>query len=52
MEGMGDWVELRVINCDCRREARRVVLARVRVLPVRQRAPVMQHLRMLTVMPV
>jgi hypothetical protein len=52
MEGMGAGVEFREMNCVCRRDARRVVLARVRALPVRQRAPVMQHLRMLTVIPV
>ena len=52
MEGMGVGVEFREMNCESRRDARRVVLALVRALPVRQRAPVMQHLRMLTVMPV
>jgi hypothetical protein len=49
MEGMGAGVELMVMNCDWRRDARSVMLARERALPVRQRAPVMQHFRMLTV---
>jgi hypothetical protein len=51
MEGMGAGVELMVMNgkSDWRQDARRVMLARERALPVRQRAPVMQHFRMLTV---
>ena len=48
MEGMGAGVELTVMNCDWRRDARRAMLARERALPERQRAPVMQHFRMLT----
>jgi hypothetical protein len=34
MEGMGAGMELREMNCVCRRDARRVVLARVRALHV------------------
>ena len=49
MEGMGAGMELMVMNWDWRRDARRVVLARERALPERQRAPVMHHFRMLTV---
>jgi hypothetical protein len=45
-------VELMVMYCDWRRDVRRVMLARERAVPERQRAPVMQHLRMLTVIPV
>jgi hypothetical protein len=52
MEGMGEGVELMVRNCDWRWDVRRVVLARERALPKRQRAPVIQHFWMLTVIPV
>jgi hypothetical protein len=52
MEGMGARFELMVMNYVWRRDARRVMLASERALPERQRAPVMQHLRMLTVIPV
>ena len=45
MDGMGEERELMLIDCFCRRDARRVRLAR-------ERAPVMQHFRMLTVIPV
>jgi hypothetical protein len=51
MEGMGAGFELMVMNCVWRRDASRVMLARERALPERQRAPVMQHFRMLTVIP-
>jgi hypothetical protein len=49
MEGMGARFELMVMNCIWRQDASRVMLARDRALPERQRAPVMQHFRMLTV---
>jgi hypothetical protein len=49
VEGMGAGVELMVMNCDWSREASMVMLARERALPERQRAPVMHHFRMLTV---
>jgi hypothetical protein len=49
MEGMGARFELMVMNCVWRRDASMVILATERALPERQRAPVMQHFRMLTV---
>jgi hypothetical protein len=52
MEGMGTWFEFMVMNCVWRRDASRVMLARERALPKRQRAPVMQYFRMLTIIPV
>jgi hypothetical protein len=52
MEGMGAGFEMMVMNCLWRRDASRVMLARERALPEHQMAPVMQHFRMLTVIPV
>jgi hypothetical protein len=52
MEGIGAGLELMVMNCVWSRDARRVMLASERALLERQRAPVMQHFRMLTVIPV
>jgi hypothetical protein len=49
MDGVGEERELMVMKWVWRRDARRVRLARERALPERQRAPVMQHLRTLTV---
>jgi hypothetical protein len=49
MEGMGAGMELMVMNVVWSRDARRAMLAREWALPERQRAPVMQHFRMLTV---
>jgi hypothetical protein len=51
MEGMGARFELIVMNFVWRCDARRVMLARERALLERQRAPMMQHFRMLTVIP-
>jgi hypothetical protein len=50
-EGMEAGVELTVVDSDWRRDARSVILARERALPIRQRAPVMQHFRVFTVIP-
>jgi hypothetical protein len=49
MDGMGEEREFMVMSCFCRRDARRVRLASERALPERQRAPVMQYFRTLTV---
>jgi hypothetical protein len=49
MEGIGEGRELMVMNCVWRRDAKRVRLARDRALLERQRAPIMQHFWMLTV---
>jgi hypothetical protein len=51
MEGMGEGRELMVMKCVWRRDARRLRLARERALRERQRAPIMQHFRTLTVIP-
>jgi hypothetical protein len=49
MEGMGELFVLMVTRWFCRRDARRVRLARERALPLLHSAPVMQHFRTLTV---
>jgi hypothetical protein len=49
MDGMGEERESMVMNCFCRRDARRVRLARERASAARQKAPIMQHFRTLTV---
>jgi hypothetical protein len=52
MDGMGEELELMVMNYFSRRDAKRVRLAKERALLERQRAPVMQHFWTLTVIPV
>jgi hypothetical protein len=49
MEGMGELYVLTVTKWFCRREARRVRLARERALPLPNSAHVMQHFRTSTV---
>jgi hypothetical protein len=50
MNGMGEERQPMAMNCFCRRDAKRVRLAREKALHERQRAPVVQ--RTLTVIPV
>jgi hypothetical protein len=51
MKGMGGLYLLTVTKWFCRRDARRVRLARERVLSLLHSAPVMQHFQTLTVIP-
>jgi hypothetical protein len=51
MKGMGARCELVEMYCVWRRDASRAMLAGERALLERQRAPEMQHFRMLTVIP-
>jgi hypothetical protein len=50
--GDGEFSVLLVTKCFCKRDARRVRLDSERVLPLLHSAPVMQHFRTFTVIPV
>jgi hypothetical protein len=49
MEGIGELYVLTVAKCFCKRETKRVRLARERALALLHSAPVMHHVRMFTI---